>query len=109
MNRTSRRKLVQDKVSKGNREETMKAVNIALARQKAYYEEELRVAKMQYFEILMTMTAYTLNGRLGLGKTRLPKIMDAIVDNIDSFRTGQLEPQDYDTIKGMVAKLDVRF
>lgn len=108
MNRAARRKLVQDKVSSGNRTETMKAVNIALARQKQYYEEELKLAKSQYTEIIMTMTAYTLNGRLGLGKTRLPKIMNAIIDNIDSFRTGQLAPSDYDEIKKIVKELDVR-
>lgn len=107
MNRPSRRKLLKDKVSSENRAEAMKAVNIALARQKDYYEKELKQSKRHYYEMLMVMTAYTLNGRLGLGKTRLPKIMKAIEDNIDSFRTGQLEPRDYDTIKAMVEALDV--
>ena len=50
-------------------------------------------------EMIIYMTAYTLNYKLGLGKKRLPAIMHSIIDNIDAYNTGHLSHQDYLDIK----------
>lgn len=49
-------------------------------------------------EITFYLTAYTLSYKTGFSKKRLRELMNSIYLNIDSFRTGQLVPQDYDTI-----------
>ena len=57
--------------------------------------------------VVMNMVAYTLNYKLNLGKKRLPEIMQSIVDNIDSYRTGQLDSNDYKEIKKIVKGLGI--
>jgi len=59
------------------------------------------------YAVVMNTVAYTLNYKLNLGKKRLPEIMQFIADNVDSFRTGQLDPDDYKEIKEIVKKLGV--
>ncbi len=76
-----------------------------IAVQEKKKKEEIDFAKHWYLEIIMTMTAYTLSYKLGLGKKRLPWIMDAILNNIDSFNTGHLTTEDFYTIKEEVKKL----
>lgn len=72
-------------------------------------KKELAFTKKMYLEILMTMTAWTLSCKLGLGKKRLPEIMDAIINNIDCFNTGNLSNEDFQEIKKEVAKLGFRW
>ena len=55
--------------------------------------------------MVLYMTAYTLNYKLGFGKKRLIRIMTDIYNNIDSYRTGQLEPNDYKEIVNMMNQL----
>lgn len=55
--------------------------------------------------MVMYMTAYTLNYKLGFGKKRLIRIMTDIYNNIDSYRTGQLDPNDYKEIINMMNQL----
>ena len=57
--------------------------------------------------VVMNMVAYSLNYKLNLGKKRLPEIMQTIADNIDSYRTGQLDSEDYKEIKKIVQKLGI--
>lgn len=55
--------------------------------------------------MVLYMTAYTLNYKLGFGKKRLIRIMTDIYNNIDSYRTGQLNPSDYKEIVNMMNQL----
>lgn len=59
------------------------------------------------YMVVMNMVAYTLNYKLNLGRKRLPEIIKYIADNIDSYRTGQLNPEDYQEIKKIVKELGV--
>ena len=59
------------------------------------------------YMVVMNMVAYSLNYKLGLGRKRLPEIMKTIADNIDSYRTGQLDTEDYKEIKKIVQKLGI--
>lgn len=59
------------------------------------------------YMVVMNMVAYTLNYKLNLGKKRLPEIMQTIADNIDSYRTGQLDTEDYKEIKKIVKGLGI--
>lgn len=72
-------------------------------------KQELNYSKRMYLEIIMTMTAWTLNCKLGLGKKRLPEIMEAITNNIDCFNTGNLSNEDYETIKNEVEKIGFKW
>lgn len=49
---------------------------------------------LQYLDIYSIATAYTLNYVCGLGKKRLPNVMQRIWNNVDSFRTGHLSLDD---------------
>lgn len=74
-----------------------------------YREEAIEAGAKQgartSIEMIVYMTAYTLNYKLGLGKKRLPLIMHQIIDNIDAFNTGNLSLQDYDEIKKQMNEL----
>lgn len=56
-------------------------------------------------EMIMYMTAYTISYKLGLGKKRLPQIMNYIIEKIDAYNTGHLSLQDYDEIKKQMNEL----
>jgi len=56
-------------------------------------------------EMILYMTAYTISYKLGLGKKRLPQIMNYIIENIDAYNTGHLSLQDYDEIKKQMNEL----
>ena len=70
--------------------------------------KEYQQRVLDYTEVMVVMTAYVLNLE-GYGKKRLPKIMNRVLMNIDSFRTGHLEPSDYDIIKKEMEDLGVKF
>ena len=63
---------------------------------------------LNYIEVMIVMTAYTLKLE-GYGKKRLPRIIERTLMNIDSFRTGELEPGDYDIIKKEIEDMGVKF
>ena len=72
-------------------------------------KKELNIAKHDYINIILTMVAYTINYKLGIGKKRLPEIMQAILNNIDSYNTGYLLPENFDIIKAEVEKLGFKY
>ena len=64
-----------------------------------YRDEAIEEGRKQAIEIMITMTLYTIDYALELSEEKLQEIAERIMDNIDSYRTGQLTPSDYDTIK----------
>ena len=56
-------------------------------------------------DMIMYMTAYTINYKLGFGKKRLGRIMYHIMDNIDAYNTGHLTHEDYIEIKKQMNEL----
>ncbi len=70
---------------------------------KKYREEAIEAGAKQgvrtAIDVIMYMTAYTLNYKLGFGRKRLCQIMYHIIDNIDAYNTGHLTHADYETIK----------
>ena len=76
---------------------------------KKYREEAVsagaREGARTAIDMIMYMTAYTINYKLGFGKKRLGRIMYHIMDNIDAYNTGHLSLQDYDEIKEQMNKL----
>ena len=49
---------------------------------------------LQYLDLYSMSVAYTLHYVLGLGKKRLPAVMQRIWNNVDSFKTGHLKIED---------------
>lgn len=60
-------------------------------------------------EVILYMTAYTIQYKLGFGEKRLTNIMYHIMDNIDAFKTGHLTPNDFKEIKQEINKLGIKF
>ena len=58
------------------------------------YNEKL----VGYVEVFVVMACYVLELE-DIPKERIPQIASRILFNIDSFRTGELAPSDYDIIK----------
>ena len=59
-----------------------------------------------YIEIFVVMMCYILDLE-EIPKERIPQIASRVLFNIDSFRTGHLEPGDYDIIKKEVEDMGV--
>lgn len=57
-------------------------------------EEKTEKRVLEYLDIYSIATAYTLGYVLGLGKKRLPEVMQRIWQNVDAFRTGHLSLED---------------
>ena len=76
---------------------------------KKYREEAVaagaREGARTAIDMIMYMTAYTINYKLGFGRKRLARIMYHIMDNIDAYNTGHLTPSDYDEIKKQMNEL----
>lgn len=89
MNRSERRKLEQRGVNQAH---------ILQQYRKEAYEAGHKDGMASVVEITFYMVAYTLSYKLDLSKEELQTLMKAIYNNIDSYRTGHLEPQDYDAI-----------
>lgn len=49
---------------------------------------------LKYLDLYSIAVAYTLHYVLGLGKKRLPQVMQRIWNNVDSFKTGHLSIDD---------------
>lgn len=96
MNREERRKVLK---SINTPQKFSEALNYGLDRQRRDMQEHFDNQKRQMVEIVMTMTAYTLQYKLGFGKKRLPEIMGAIFNNLDAFTTGHLSKEDYEFIR----------
>lgn len=65
---------------------------------KEAYDEGFKYGMRTAIEIPFYMTAYTLSYKTEYSKEELQELMRAIYNNIDAYRTGHLEPKDYDII-----------
>lgn len=72
------------------------------------YQEAFKKGMREASSILFYMTAYTINYKLSFGRDRLQRIMRAIYNNVDAFRTGHLTPEDYQDIKKQMHELGVK-
>lgn len=63
---------------------------------------------VSYIEIFVVMMCYVLDLE-DIPQDRIPQIASRVLFNIDSFRTGHLEPGDYDIIKKEVESWGVKF
>ena len=104
MNRTERRKALK---SINTPQKFTDAVSLALKKQREDMLNDFAKQKKEFVDIILTMTAYTIQYKLGLGKKRLPEIISAIYDNIDAFNTGHLSKDDYETIKKEIQKYNI--
>lgn len=57
-------------------------------------EKQTEEMILQYLDIYSISVAYTLRYVCGLGKKRLPEVMQRIWNNVDSFKTGHLSIED---------------
>ena len=60
-----------------------------------------------YIEVFVVMMCYVLDAE-EIDKERIPGIASRVLFNIDSFRTGELIPSDYDAIKKEVEEWGVK-
>jgi hypothetical protein len=105
MNRAKRRELAK----RINTPQKLEQLVEATTRERtADIINEYRQKIVDYTEVMVVITAYVLNLE-GYGKKRLPKIINRILMNIDSFRTGELTPEDYQIIRKEMEDMGVKF
>lgn len=75
-----------------------------LAAMQKYREDAIQEGRNQSLEMILLMTAYTLDYKLEIDNEKLKDIINIILLNIDSYRTGQLTYDDYQYIKQEMAK-----
>ena len=71
-------------------------------------EQGRKMGQDETVSVILYMTAYTLNYKLGFGEKRLTEIMYHILDNIDAYRTGHLTHEDYVEIKEQINKMGIK-
>ena len=64
-----------------------------------YRNDAIEQGRMQAVNIILTMVAYTIDYKLNLDKDTLQNLLESILLNIDSYRTGQLTTNDFITIQ----------
>lgn len=62
---------------------------------------------VDYIEVFVVMMCYVLDLE-DIEKDKIPQIASRVLFNIDSFRTGELQPSDYDIIKKEVQDMGVK-
>ena len=96
MNRAERRKALK---SINTPKKFTDTLSEALDFQRRDMEKKFEQQRKYMVDVVLTMTAYTIQYKLGLGKKRLPEVMGYILDNIDAFNTGHLTKEDFEIIK----------
>lgn len=69
---------------------------------KEAYDAGFDAGARSVVEITFYMTCYTLTYKTEYSKEQIQELARAIYNNIDSYRTGQLGPADYDEIVRMM-------
>lgn len=104
-NRQERRKLAKTM----NTPQKLEQVVSRVVREREKELQEIHKQKLlDYTEVMVFMTAYVLDLE-DIDRERIPGIMNRVLMNIDSFRTGQLEPDDFQIIKKEMEELGVKF
>ena len=67
-------------------------------------QEGINQGIREALDLILTMTAYTLDYKLELKNEELLKVMNDIMFNIDAYRTEHLSAQDFVTIKQELAE-----
>ena len=105
MNRQKRRELARTM----NTPQKLEQVVNKVVREREKELQEIHNQKLLgYTEVMVFMTAYVLDLE-EIDKERIPGIMNRILMNIDSFRTGQLKSDDFQAIKKDMEELGVKF
>lgn len=60
-------------------------------------------------EVILYMTAYTIQYKLDLSDEKLKEVMNYILDNIDAFNTKHLNHADFVEIKESMNKIGIKF
>jgi hypothetical protein len=104
MNRAKRRELAK----KINTPEKLERVVDKVVKERT---EDIRKEYYQklagYVEVFVVMMCYVLDLE-EIPKERIPQIASRVLFNIDSFRTGELVPSDYDAIKKEIEDMGVK-
>lgn len=91
MNRAERRKYIK----RINTPQKMERFSDELERRiKREYEKDSEKKILDFIEAYTTFTAYVLNYKLGLGKKRLPAIMQEINRHIEMLEEGYISIED---------------
>lgn len=98
MNRVERRKLERQGVSQKS---------ILSKYREDVYEQGYRDGMEFIIDVMWIMMAYTINYKFGFGKKRLKELMTGVLNNVDSFRTGQLSKEDFRIIKQQMEEMGV--
>ena len=105
MNRQERRNMAK----KINTPQKLEQVVERVVREREKELQDIYKQKLlDYTEVMVYMTAYVLDLE-DIGKDRIPSIVNRILFNIDSFRTGELLPEDFPIIKKEMQEMGVKF
>lgn len=103
-NREQRRKLAK----KINTPEKLERIVEQMTKERTADIKRLYNKKLvDYIEVFVVMMCYVLDAE-EIEKDRIPQIASRVLFNIDSFRTGELQPSDYEVIKKEVEKMGVQ-
>lgn len=104
MNRAKRRELAK----KINTPEKLERVVDQVVKERTVeIKKEYHQKLVDYIEVFVVMACYVLDLE-GIPKEQIPQIASRVLFNIDSFRTGELAPSDYDLIKKEVEDMGVK-
>ena len=105
MNREQRRKMAKRINTPQKLEQVVdRVVTVREKEQEKIYQQKLA----DYTDVMVYMTAYVLDLE-GIEKDRIARIVNRVLFNIDSFRTGELLPDDFKTIKKEMQELGVKY
>ena len=105
MNRQKRRQIARTMNTPQKLEQVVgKAVKMREQEMKKIYQQKLA----DYTDVMVYMTAYVLDLE-EIPKEQIVEIINRVLFNIDSFRTGELLPDDFPIIKKEMQELGVKF
>lgn len=85
-----------------------KAVAMQRYRDEAFELGRIR-GQREDMEVVLYMTAYTIQYKLDLSDEKLKEVMNYILDNIDAFNTKHLNHADFVEIKESMNKIGIKF
>lgn len=88
-----------------NRQERRRQERLGVSQQSIYqryredaYNQGWHDGMAHELEITFNILAYTLTYKTGYSTKRIKELLHDLYNNVDSFRSGHLTPEDYDTI-----------